>query len=175
MNAANREMVVDLPTNADFLIQFARLSIIHTMLDHTLKMFIRTFEGLGIQEAVEDVGYTGSKQMRKRVLMSAEERLDKGDALSLVEEFLTRAEKLTARRNELLHSPIGRERDRDRFHTLKEDGTWAELPSVAELAALVDAINGLIMEMNHERLSGEIDLALRGAPSKGRGQPGGGA
>lgn len=160
-------MVIDVPTDREFLVEFARVSILHTMLDHTLKMFIRTFEGLGIQEAIEDVGYTGSARMRERVLRSAKKRLGEGEALALVEEFLTRGENLTAGRNELLHSPIGRERDGEqRFYTRTSDGSWAELPDVTALKKLGDEINELIIEMNHQRLSGGIDVALRATIAK---------
>jgi hypothetical protein len=39
--------------------------------------------------------------------------------------------------------------------------TWVELPKPEELKALADEIFELVQEMNHQRLSGVIDVALR--------------
>lgn len=41
--------------------------------------------------------------------------------------------------------------------------TWVELPKPGVLEALVDETFKLVQEMNHQRLSGTIDLALRQA------------
>ncbi len=63
-----------------------------------------------------------------------------------------------------VHSPIARERDGETFHMRARGGnTWVELPKPGVLEALVDETFKLVQEMNHQRLSGTIDLALRQA------------
>ena len=73
-------------------------------------------------------------------------------------------EEISERRNCLLHSPIARERDGKIFQMRARDGnTWVELPKPEVLEALADETFNLVQEMNHQRLSGMIDLALRQA------------
>jgi hypothetical protein len=69
---------------------------------------------------------------------------------------------VSERRNDLLHSPIARERDGQRFHMRTRGGnTWVELPRPDVLKALQEETFALFEEMNHQRLGGLIDVALR--------------
>jgi hypothetical protein len=73
-----------------------------------------------------------------------------------------RCEDISDRRNDLLHSPIARERDGQRFHMRTRGGnTWVELPTPDVLEALANETFVLVQEMNHQRLGGLIDVALR--------------
>jgi len=158
----NRPMVVATPDDPEFLKQFARACMLHAHLDNTLKMFIRSFDETTIEEALNYIGYTGAAQLRRRVIQLAEEQLGEGDALSMVVEFMKRCESISERRNELLHSPIGRERDGAAFlMRTRGSSSWVELPKPEELKALADETYELVEEMNHQRLSGVIDAALR--------------
>ena len=77
---------------------------------------------------------------------------------------MKRCEEISERRNDLLHSPIARERDGEAFQMRARGGnTWVELPKSEVLEGLADDTFKLVQEMNHERLSGVIDVALRQA------------
>jgi hypothetical protein len=158
------DLVVDTPNDPEFLKQFARAAMLHTHLDNTLKMFVRTFDKATIDEALEYVGYQGAAKLRKRVTKLALEQLGEGEALTMVLGFMKRCEEISERRNDLLHSPIARDRDGQAFHMRARGGnTWLALPEPETLEALADETFKLVQEMNHERLSGVIDLALRQA------------
>lgn len=61
------DLVVETPNDPEFLKQFARASILHVHLDNTLKMFVRSFEKVTIEKALEYIGYQGAAKLRKRV------------------------------------------------------------------------------------------------------------
>lgn len=135
--------------------------MLHAHLDNTLKMFVRSFDEISIEEALEYIGYQGAARLRKRVAERARERLGEGEALTMVLDFTKRCGSISERRNDLLHSPIARERDGDVFRMRTRGGnTWVELPRPAVLKALADETFELVEEMNHQRLNGVIGLAL---------------
>ena len=76
--------------------------------------------------------------------------------------FMKRCGDISDRRNELLHSPIARECDGQKFYMRTRGGNaWVELPTPDVLEALADETFVLVQEMNHQRLGGLIDVALR--------------
>jgi hypothetical protein len=155
-------LVVDTPEDPEFLKQFARASMLHAHLDNSLKMFIRSFDESSIDEALKYIGYQGAARLRKRVTELATEHLGRGDALEMILGFMKRCEDTSKRRNDLLHSPIARERDGQGFHMRARGGnSWVELPRPEVLKALADETFALVEEMNHQRLGGLIDVALR--------------
>jgi hypothetical protein len=157
-------LVIDTPNDPEFLKQFARASMLHAHLDNTLKMFVRSFDGTTIEEALEYIGFQGAARLRKRVAKLATEQLGDGEALTMILGFMRQCEEISERRNDLLHSPIARERDGEVFVMRARGGnTWVELPMPEDLEALADETFKLVEEMNHQRLSGVIDLALRQA------------
>jgi hypothetical protein len=164
-------LVVDTPDDPEFLKQFARASMLHAQLDNSLKMFIRSFDESSIEEALEYIGYQGAARLRKRVTELATEQLGQGEALDMILGFMKRCEDISDRRNELLHSPIARERDGQKFYMRTRGGnTWVELPTPDVLKALADETFVLVQEMNPQRLGGLIDVALRSA-KQDRGRP----
>jgi hypothetical protein len=163
------DLVVDTPDDPEFLKQFARASMLHAHLDNTLKMFVRSFDGSTIEEALKYIGYEGAARLRKRVAKLATDKLGPGDALTMILGFLKRCEEISERRNDLLHSPIARDRDGESFRMRGRGGnTWIELPKSETLKTLADDTFSLVEEMNHQRLGGMIGVALHevatGAP-----------
>jgi hypothetical protein len=157
-----KSLEVDTPEDPELLKQFARASMLHAHLDNTLKMFIRSFDATTVEDALTYIGYGGAAPLRKRVTQLAKERLGEGEALAMVLDFMKRCEDVSERRNELLHSPIGRERDGPAFRMRARGGnTWVELPKPEALKALADETYKLVEEMNHQRLAGTVDAALR--------------
>lgn len=161
------EMVVDIPTDQSFLFHFVRVSLLHTHLDNALAMYVRSFSGVSIEEALETVGFTGSKQLRKWVRDLATTRLGKGEALDLLESYLQRCERLTRERNELIHNLVGRERDGVAFVMRKRDGSWVDLPKPEVLQKLGDDLAELVKDMHFSRLSGLIGVALLNVATTG--------
>jgi hypothetical protein len=136
--------------------------MLHAQLDNTLKMFIRSFDESSIDAALKYIGYQGAARLRKHVTQLATEQLGQGEALDMILGFMKRCDDISDRRNDLLHSPIARERDGQRFYMRTRGGnTWVELPAPDVLKALADETFLLVQEMNHQRLGGLIDVALR--------------
>jgi len=157
-----KPLVVDIPTDQAFLAQYARASIAHAQLDNALKMFVRSFDESSVEDALKYIGYTGAAKLRKRIVELATARFGKGEALDMVLQFMSHCEDISDRRNYLLHSPIARERDGPEFR-MRSRGTneWVALPPADELKALAEETFALQQDMNHQRLSGLIDAALR--------------
>lgn len=148
-------LVIDTPDDPEFLKQYARASMLHAVLDNALKMFIRSLNRSGIDEALEYIGYKGAAKLRKQIVELATALFGQGEALDVVLGFMKRCEGISERRNDLLHSPIGRERDGCAFFMRSRGGnTWVELPKSDVLKALADETLALVQEMNHERISG---------------------
>jgi hypothetical protein len=124
-------------------------------------MYLRSFDGTTIEEVLRYVGYQGAAKLRARVTKLASEHLGEGDALAKISEFMRRSKDISERRNDLLHSPIARERDGQGFRMRARGGNnWVELPQAAVLQELADETFELLEQMNHERLNGIIGLAL---------------
>lgn len=155
------DLVVDTPNDPQFLKQFARASILHAHLDNTLKMFVRSFDETTIEKTLEYIGYQGAARLRKRVAKLATEKLGASEALTMIIEFMKRCEEISEQRNDLLHSPIARERDGETFFMrARGTNTWVKLPKPEVLEKLANDTYELVQEMNHQRLSGVIGLAL---------------
>ena len=103
------DVVVDTPNNPEFLKQFARASMLHAPLDNTLKMFVRSFDGTTIEEALEYIGYQGAAKLRKRVAKLAREQLGEGEALTMILGFMKRCEEISERRNGTVELEQGRD------------------------------------------------------------------
>ena len=163
-------VVVDTPSDPEFLEQFARASMLHAHLDNTLKMFVKSFDGTTVEEALEYIGYQGAAALRKRVAKLAKEQLGESEALNMILGFMEQCEKISERRNDLLHSPIARDRDGETFRMRARGcNDWVELPKPKALKALADDTFHLVEEMNHQRHNGVIDLALRRAKAVAAG------
>jgi hypothetical protein len=157
------DVVVDTPNDPEFLKQFARASMLHAHLDNTLKMFVRSFDRTTIEEALEYIGYQGAAKLRKRVARLATEQLGEGEALTMILGFMKRCEEISERRNDLLHSPIARERDGVAFFMRARGGnTWVGLPKPDMLEALADETFKLVQEMPRAVKRGDRPRATPG-------------
>jgi hypothetical protein len=85
--------------------------MLHAHLHNTLKMFVRSFDRSTIEEALQYIGYEGAVRLRKRVTKLATAQLGEGEPLAMIRGFMKRCKDVSERRNDLLHSPIARERD----------------------------------------------------------------
>lgn len=131
-------------------------------------MFLRSLNGTTAEQALQYIGDQGTEKLRARVTKLARERLGEGGALTMVLEFMKRCEDVSERRNELLHSPIARERDGEAFRMRARGGsTWVELPKPEVLQALADETYKLVQEMKHARLGGLIGLEFSRRQARG--------
>src|ERR1700733_7993586 len=104
MNAPAPALVFHVPDDLQFLAAWARVSIRHAHLEYSLRMMVRTLEGLSIQEALDATAHTGPGKLRKRILKLARRRLGDGAALIRLQAILERSRQASERRNVLLHN-----------------------------------------------------------------------
>lgn len=148
-----------LPDDPETLAAFGAVTLHHEHLNHALRMAIRTFAGLGIEEVLDATAYDGSRQLRERVRGLARKRLGEGQALLKLQALLQRCERATDRRNELVHGIWGVDEDGTAMRRGGDRGGYP-LPTAAELDALSDELAGLWRELTKARLEGFIAEAL---------------
>ena len=161
-DAAGSMMVFHVPENPEWLKAFGRVSVVHTHLDHILRMTIKTLSSVTIEVALNATDTEGSAVLRDRIKKLAKQRLGEGSALLQVQDVIERCKRATERRNALIHTTIasdwlGMEAEARLYRV---GFPPAALPTVKELEALEKEIGHLISEINAARLGGWLYQAL---------------
>jgi hypothetical protein len=143
-----------------FLQAIGEVSISHGQLDHMLKMMVKTLTDVTVEDALEATERASAAALRKRVYKLARKRLGDGAALVKLEALLERARRATGSRNEIIHNVVGRELDREPL--MRRPGNrWGPIPTVDELRALAGELRTVAGQLNHARLHGFLDEALK--------------
>jgi hypothetical protein len=144
-----------------YLAAVGRLCVTHEHLMYCLRMCIKSLTNAAILKALEDTKWAFHTTLRKKILHKARERLGKGEALARLEEILDRSGDLTEKRNDVVHALIACDiNDPQRRIRQGRDLHWGPLPSASYVLALSRTISHLAGELNHERRSGELAVAL---------------
>jgi hypothetical protein len=106
---------------------------------------------------------TGARSLRDRIKTLARQRLGEGEALLKLQAILERCRRATEKRNDLIHSVVGKELDGEavRRHS---DNTWRALPTVEDLKAVAEELRVLTGSLNDARLTGFLAEALAKKP-----------
>jgi hypothetical protein len=160
--ATNQKFITfGIPDDEKLLSALGIVTIRHGHLDHILRMTVRTIAGLAIAEALDATSRQGTAELRKRVGKLARNKFGEGEALLKLQALLTRAQRVTEKRNALIHSLWGHELDGDGTPVVrKNDRIWETAPSVDDLNGLSNEIAILTSELNLARLEGFIFKAL---------------
>jgi hypothetical protein len=147
------------PDDKELLAAFGEIALRHEHLNHILRMTIKSLADLTPAEALAATKYEGSRQLRDRIRKIARRRLGEGAPLLKLQAILTNCEKLTNKRNELVHGLWAQELDgeaqvRDAY------GNSRPLPTSLELLELAKEIEQLTGHLNFERLQGFLKQAL---------------
>lgn len=153
-------MVFHIPTDPALLAAFGEVALRHEHLSHILRMTIKTLASLEVEEALDATAFDGASHLRDRIRKLAKQRLGEGPALLRLQAILERCRRATDRRNDFVHSVWARELDGE---PMRRDGSssWLPIPSVEQLQALSRELLELTLELNHARLEGFIQEALR--------------
>jgi hypothetical protein len=158
--ADTRFIYFDPKLDPDFLHAIGEVSICHGQLDHMLRMTIKTLTAVSVEEALDATERATAAVLRKRVHKLARKRLGDGAALVKLEAILERCRRASASRNDIIHSVVGRELDREPL--MRRPGNkWGPPPTVDELRALAVDLQTVAKELNDARLHGFLDEALK--------------
>ena len=154
-------MMFHVPEDPGLLAAFGEVALRHEHLSHILRMTIKTFAGVEVNEALDATAFDGASMLRERVRKLAKQRLGEGQALVKVQALVERCRRATEKRNEYVHSVWAQELDGE---AKRRDGShrWLPIPTIKELQALSQELLALTQELNHARLEGFIFEALSG-------------
>ena len=147
------------PDDKELLSAIGVVTLRHEHLNHILKMTIKTISGLSPAEASFALKYEQSSSLRRRINKLARKELGEGQALLKLQAILGRAEKVTKKRNKLIHGLWAKELDGDPG-IMDDPGELKPLPSVEELNQLSIEIAEITQELNEARLEGFLKEAL---------------
>jgi hypothetical protein len=155
-------MVFHVPDDPKWLMAFGRVSIVHTHLDHILRMLIKTLANVTVDVALSATDSEGSAVLRARIKKLAKQQLGEGAALLGVQDLVEQCRRVTKRRNDLIHTTIASD-----WLGMEEEARLyragfppAPLPTAQDLETLGNEINHLIAGINQARLRGWLAEAL---------------
>jgi hypothetical protein len=159
-------MVFHVPDDPEWLKAFGRVSIVHTHLDHILRMLIKTLANVTVDVAMHATESEGSAALRDRIKKLAKQQLGEGAALLQVQDIVERCRRVTERRNSLIHTTIASDWLDAEAMLYRAGFPAAPLPKTKDLESLEDEIGKLISEINRARLKGWLAEALAARPHK---------
>lgn len=152
-----------LPEDTDVLAALGRIALRHGQLDNQLRMLVGDLTGVSKNEALDATFRDGSGQLRERIRRLAKSRLGDGPAFVRLQSLLVRAGRVTAKRNELVHSVWGTELDGP-LVLRGDDNTFRRAPTAAELMDFHEQITTVLDEVIDARMDGFLAEALKGKP-----------
>jgi hypothetical protein len=150
------------PSDEGLLAAFGQVALRHEHMNHILKMTIKSLTGVTPAEAIAATMFESSAYLRERVRKIARKRLGEGTALVKLQAILAQCQRLTERRNDLVHGLWAQELDGE-AHVRDAYGGTKPLPTVEELRTLARELEQLTGYLNFERLEGFLRQALETA------------
>ena len=153
-----------MPKDKKLLAAMGRVAIADSQLNFILRMTIKSILGLlSVQDARDRTYRKSSSKLRKLIKREARRKLGEGEALSRLEEILTRVACTTERRNKLLHGLFAENIDTGEQLIWGADNTFRKLPPVEELRTLEDEFEALRLELDEARREGFLYKAIEAA------------
>lgn len=156
-------MVFHIPEDPEWLQAFGRVSIVHTHLDHILRMLIKSLAGVTVEVALLATESEGSAMLRDRAKKLAKQQLGESPAFLQVQALLARCRRVTTERNDWIHTVIASDWLDTEAMRYREGRPAESLPSVEQLDRLTEEMHQLIGEINAARLGGWLAQALSNA------------
>jgi hypothetical protein len=153
-------IVFHVPEDPEWLKAFGRVSVVHTHLDHILRMLIKTLANVTVEVALNATDGEGSAALRDRIKKLAKQRLGEGAALLGLQDIVERCRRVTERRNSLIHATIASDWLDTEAMLYRAGFPAAPLPTPQDLESLEKEMGQLIGEINQVRLKGWLAEAL---------------
>lgn len=155
------------PEDPQLLAAFGEVGVRHEQMTQILRMTIKSLENLTPEEAILATESDTASTIRRRILKLAEKRLGDGQALLKLQALVAECRHLSEKRNDLLHSVVGKQLDGDVKRRVRGN-QWDDMPSVAELKDLSEKMHDVLQRLNQARLDGWLSKALAGKKAKHR-------
>ena len=157
------------PDDPSLLQAIARVAIAHGHLEHVLKMTIRKLAGLTIVEVLDATSFSSMRDLRDRAKkLFGQKCSDEEDRLRFA-SLLERGQRLSRRRNELIHRPLGLSIEGE-WVVKGDDHYWGSAPTVQDLERLADDIDCLIRDLNSSHERGFVARVIRRARQNRRNE-----
>jgi hypothetical protein len=158
--AATEAIVFHVPENPEWLQAFGRVSVVHTHLDHILRMLLKSLAGVSIEAALLATENEASAALRDRAKKIARQQLGEGAALLNLQALLERCKRVTTQRNDWIHTVIASDWLDTEAMRYREGRPSEPLPTVEQLDCLTEEMQRLIRDINSARLGGWLAEAL---------------
>lgn len=150
---------IEIPEDLELLKAIGRVSASHAQLELMLKYCVKTLGKMEVRVALDATQYMKMFELRERIKKLFKENATGETYKTKLDALLTRANRLSERRNNLIHRPWKRA-DRGLYEVKADDHGWTPSPTCDQLNQLADEILALSVEINHERLRGFIAKAM---------------
>lgn len=147
------------PTDERILKAVGLVAIAHGHLEYILRMTVRTLTGMTVSDALDATQYASMRELRDNVKKLFRKKTEDAELRLRMNALLRQAERLTEKRNKLIHRTWGESPD-GQLLIKGDDHVFGPPPTPAELETLTDEIYALIRQINHERMSGFINEAV---------------
>jgi hypothetical protein len=137
-------IMMHVPSDPALLAAVGEVAIRHEHLNHMLRMTVKSLADVSVREALTATMYEGSAQLRDRVRKLAKRRLGEGATLIKLQSLLAECERLTLKRNQLVHGLWAKELDGD-AHVQDSYGQPVPVPTADQLKALPPRLNCLLV------------------------------
>src|SRR3569833_64039 len=150
---------LSLPDAPGLLEAAGRVALAHVQLELMLRMTLKTISGLSVKDALDATQNTKSWELRKLIVgLFKEKTADKTRRLELA-AILGRCEKLSGKRNHLLHNAWAISHDGS-IVAKGINHAWGQAATATDLNQLAQEIGNEVNALNQARLNGFIRTAL---------------
>jgi len=153
------------PSDQRLLAAFGEVALRHEHMNYVLKMTIKSLTGVTPTEAVAATRFESSKQLRDRVSKIARKKLGDGAVLIKLQAMLAECQRLTEKRNDLVHGLWAQELFGE-AHIRDAHGATRPLPTAEELHDLARALKHHSDRLNQARLEGLLSEAEQNQSGK---------
>lgn len=144
----------------------------HAHLDNQLRMMVGDLVAFGPNQALNATHRQGSNELRKRIISLGKRRLGECREFALLQDLMTQCERVTARRNALLHAIWGEDIEVGGYYLRDEDNVFQDAPNLLEIRRIAEDIRDLLYATLLARKNGFLQEALAKKPiSLGVAQP----
>lgn len=164
-HAPNQEVanmiVPSLPQDPQVRAAIGDVAVRHGQLDYALRMMVKSISGIGLDPALDATEGKSSRDLRQLIRKMAKKKLGAAsNSFLLLEALLTRAQRVTQQRNELLHGLWAFDLDEGRDRFRHKGRAWGKTPETDELEALANETAQIAADLHEARLSGFLKEAL---------------